>query len=133
MKKIETILFSTLAAACVATTFAMFVNVADAATTHMADTIEVTTDTTKFATIDDHDSTMVAKCEALLDACEACGLMDEAGKECYKQLKTKKSVAAYVELAQECAAEDNFYDTVGAGSEWDEFEWYVLEPMNMAE
>lgn len=83
--------------------------------------------------INDKDSVMLVTCENLLDACADSGILDAKGIECYKQLKDHKSVRRYIALIEECSHEENFFDTVGAGDEWANFEWFVLEPFGMAE
>lgn len=83
--------------------------------------------------INDKDSVMLVTCENLLDACADSGILDAKGVACYKRLKTTKSVRRYIELIEECSHEENFFDTVGAGEEWANFEWLVLEPFGMAE
>lgn len=93
----------------------------------------VTTPDTISDVVNDTDAKQLKVCESLLNECAKCGILDAKGIQAFNELKTKKSVSAYIELITECECEENFYDTVGSGDTWCCYVWYVLEPRGLAE
>jgi hypothetical protein len=81
----------------------------------------------------DTDSVQLAICETLLNECAKYGVLDNNGKACYNNLKSRKSVNAYIELITECEKEEIFWDTLGGNDEWNDYVWHVLEPRGLAE
>lgn len=80
------------------------------------------------ATISDTDSLQLDICKRLLGECVDANILDAYGTDMFYQITKHPSVSRYMELIDECEAEDNFYDTVGSGDTWREYGEYVLAP-----
>lgn len=67
-------------------------------------------------------------CIALLERCAEDGILDGAGVVRFGELQRHPSeLADYNALIDECAEEENFYDTVGGSDEYDNYVSVVLE------
>lgn len=65
--------------------------------------------------------------QAVLRVAYKDGILDEGGKKCYHALiASNASLAAYMELVEECEREESFYDTVGGTDEWEKYVTVVL-------
>lgn len=66
--------------------------------------------------------------QAVLRVAYKDGILDEGGKKCYHALliANNASLAAYMELVEECEREESFYDTVGGTDEWEKYVTVVL-------
>lgn len=60
-------------------------------------------------------------CYAVLDECQAQGILDDAGVECYHQYQQGCNLTGCIELIQECEQEENFDDTVGSGDAYNDY------------
>lgn len=76
----------------------------------------------------DTDSVQVSVCQAMLQECAECGILDASGVKCFQSINAHPSVNRYMELIDECTQEENFYDTVAEGDAWCDYLNLVIEP-----
>lgn len=65
-------------------------------------------------------------CKTLLDECRMAGVLDDAGLGAYNEINKQPCVDRYIELINECMAEDDFWDIVAEGDAYCDYQTFVL-------